>query len=355
MVAEPVVQCIGAGRRYGNVTAVEDVSFTLARGEVLSILGPSGCGKTTLLRLIAGFEGVDSGQVRIGGRLVSGASTHVPPDRRGVGMVFQEYALFPHMTVAQNVAFGLQALKGRDKRIRMAEVIATVRLDGLESRYPHEISGGQQQRVALARTIAPRPAAVLLDEPFSSLDAGMRSEMRREVDQILRSSNIATIFVTHDREEAFAMADRIGVMREGRIDQLDTPDAVYHTPETPFVASLAGVCDFLPGQVSNGRAETEIGRLLCLPRNGTLSEGARVELMVRPDDFHVVPDSRGSAVVDGREFRGDGTIMLVRTGSGTQLRCRQRSDTSMELGTRVRLIAASTAPFIAFSCPEEPA
>ena len=347
-MSEPVVQCAGVTKRYGDVLAVVDVSFELGPGEILSILGPSGCGKTTLLRLIAGFEVADSGDIGIQSRLVSGRSVHVPPDRRNVGMVFQEYALFPHRTVAQNVAFGLQQLSNGERQRRLAEVIELVRLSGLETRYPHELSGGQQQRVALARTLAPRPITVLLDEPFSNLDAHMRREMRQEVESILRENQIATVFVTHDREEAFAMADRIGVMRDGHLDQLDKPDVIYHSPATPFVARMAGTCDFLYGEVHDGMATTELGRLPCNTSNGTLPEQAGVDLLVYPDDFRVVPDPDGQCVIRSREFRGDETMLVVALPSGATLRCRQRSYSAFAPGTRATLVAETSTPFLAF-------
>ena len=344
----PVVQCAGVTRYYGDILAVDNVSFDLAPGEVLSILGPSGCGKTTLLRLIAGFETPGGGQISIQGELVSAGSVHVPSDRRNVGMVFQEYALFPHMTVAQNVSFGLHRLARRERQRRLAEVTDMVRLTGLEARYPHELSGGQQQRVALARTVAPRPVAVLLDEPFSNLDAGMRSEMRQEVASILREHDIATVFVTHDREEAFAMADRIGVMRDGHLEQLDSPEVVYDSPATPFVTRLAGMCDLLRGEMRGGRAITEIGALPCHDRENALAEGSQVDLLVRPDDFQVVAHPSGGAVIKSREFRGDGTILVVETPSGVSVRCRQPSHPELIPGTRVDLVPRGESPFVAF-------
>ena len=240
----PVVELADVTKRFGEVVAVDGVTLELIQGETVSILGPSGCGKTTLLRLIAGFERVDAGEVRIEGRPVSLVNSHVQPENRNVGMVFQDYALFPHLTVGQNVSFGLGKLSREEGRRRLSEVLELVRLGDLEDRYPHELSGGQQQRVALARTLAPKPVTLLLDEPFSNLDANMRVEMRQEVDAILRESGSTTVFVTHDREEAFAMADRVGVMQHGRMEQTDTPDALYHEPATPFVAQASGICDF---------------------------------------------------------------------------------------------------------------
>ena len=344
----PVVECRGVTKHYGDVRAVEGVDFALQPGETISILGPSGCGKTTTLRLIAGFELPDAGEISICGKVVSGPGIHVQPDRRSVGMVFQEYALFPHKTVAENVSFGLNRLNSHERGLRTREVIELVRLSGLEERYPHELSGGQQQRVALARTIAPRPVSVLLDEPFSNLDAGMRQSMRREVQGILRENGIAAIFVTHDREEAFATADRVGVMRGGRLEQIDAPDVVYHSPATPFVAEAAGTSDFIRGEIERGFAVTEIGRLPYVNGNGRLSEGDRVMLLVRPDDFQVVQHESGPSTVRAREFRGDETVLDVSTPSGAIVRCRQRSYSKLAPGTRVTLIPQAARPFTAF-------
>ena len=348
MTDGPVVECRGVTKRYGDTSAVHGVSFALRPGEILSILGPSGSGKTTALRLIAGFESPDEGEISVRGRLVAGPFVHVPPDHRDVGMVFQEYALFPHKTVAENVTFGLHRLTATERERRLAEVIELVRLGGLEDRYPHELSGGQQQRVAVARTIAPRPIAVLLDEPFSNLDVGMRRELRRELMGILRENGIATIFVTHDREEAFAIADRIGVMRDGRLEQMDTPDVVYRMPATPFVAKMAGTSDFIAGEIRDGLAVTELGRFPFTSSNGVLGDGARVMLLVHPDDFQVVPHAEGPSVVRAREFLGDATVLDVQMPSGATLRCRQRSHSSLALGAQVTLIPVSGKAFLAF-------
>ena len=347
----PVIQCAAVSKRYGAVDVVNGVSLALGTGEVLSILGPSGAGKTTLMRLIAGFERPDEGEISIQGRVVSGESGHVPPDRRNVGMVFQEYALFPHKTVAENVTFGLHRLESRERGRRLAEVIDLVKLGGLEGRYPHELSGGQQQRVALARTIAPRPAAVLLDEPFSNLDAGLRREMRREVAGILRESSTATIIVTHDQEAAFAIADRVGVVRDGRLEQVDAPNVIYESPATPFVAKMVGTGDFIPGEVRDGMASTEIGRLPFRSANGALNEGAGVLLLSRPGDFSITPDLAGSGIVRTREFIGEATVLDVEMPSGAALRCRQRSYTTISPGTRVSLVPEPEKAFLAFPKP----
>lgn len=347
---EPLVHCTRISKRFSGVVAADDVSFSLQPGEILSILGPSGCGKTTLLRLIAGFETVDSGEITIQGRLVSAESIHEPPDRRNVGMVFQEYALFPHMTVAQNISFGLDRLSKRERRRRLGELLELVQLTGLDKRYPHELSGGQQQRVALARTLAPRPITILLDEPFSNLDAGMRSEVRHEIEAILRENNIATMFVTHDRDEAFAMADRIGVMTEGRLHQMDTPDAIYNHPVSPTVAQLTSTCDFLDGCVKSGITTTEVGELPCASDSdkGGFDEGTDVTLLVHPEDFRVEADESGDHVVRSREFRGDETMLVVEMPSGASVRCRQRSYSKLTPGTRVRLSPVRESPFLTF-------
>lgn len=336
------------GKRYGNVTAIHDFSFDLQPGEILSILGPSGSGKTTILRLIAGFESVDIGEISIHGQPVSGPSVHVPPDLREVGMVFQEYALFPHKTVDENVSFGLQGLSLNEKHGRTAEVLEFTGMQGLEHRYPHELSGGQQQRVALARTMAPNPVTILLDEPFSNLDASMRRQMRIEVESILRANGIATVFVTHDREEAFAMADRIGVMNNGRLEQLDTPQVIYNTPATPFVAQLGGMCDFIQGVIQDDLAKTEIGNLAYRTRTTSLEVGTEVDLLVHPDDFQIMPHPEGTSVVVSREFRGDETILVVRMPSGATLRCRERSFSVLDPGTNVTLIPGTSSAFLAF-------
>ncbi len=235
---EAVLQCVGVTKSFGDFVAVRDVTFDVSRGEIVAILGSSGCGKTTVLRLIAGLERPDAGQILIRGEVASTPQRQTPPDKRGIGMVVQEYALFPHMTVRQNVAFGLNNLSNDQKKDRVAEVMSLVRLENLQDRYPHELSGGQQQRIALARTMAPRPSAVLLDEPFSNIDAGLRSEVRRDVEEILRVNDIAAVLVTHDRDEAFAIADRVAVMSDGELHQVDTPEAVYHLPSSKRVAQM---------------------------------------------------------------------------------------------------------------------
>ena len=348
----PSVQCEGVAKRFGDVVALRDASFSLQPGEVLSVLGPSGSGKTTMLRLIAGFESVDHGEILIRDERASARGLHLAPERRNVGMVFQDFALFPHLTVAQNVSFGLKKMPASQKRERLAEVLGLVRLEGVDSRYPHELSGGQQQRVALARALAPRPIVVLLDEPFNNLDASMRSEVRREVEGILRENEIATIFVTHEREEAFATADRVAVMRDGRFDEIDTPDRLYHSPATPFVATMSGTADFLDADVRGDAAATELGDLPFVRADGVEAVDGPALLLVRSDDFDLASATDGEVEVIGREFRGDGIILTVRLASGKSLRSRQRHFSRLQPGDRVRMRPSRAEPFIAFSRKE---
>lgn len=331
-----VIELAEVTKRYhpDHAPAIDALSLTVASGHTLAVLGPSGCGKTTLLRLIAGFEEPTNGRVHLGGICVAGSGMWVPPEQRGVGMVFQDYALFPHLTVSKNAAFGLHRMGRRDQIRRVADVLDLVGLMGLESRYPHQLSGGQQQRVALARALAPKPIVVLLDEPFSSLDPDMRSRMRAEVDIILQQSGATTVLVTHDHEEAFAMADRVAVLNRGRLEQLGTPEVVYHLPTTPFVAEFVGQADFLPGSVEGLHVRTELGPF---PNTSGFPNGMVVSVMIRPDDVALVPTSDGSGVVLSRQFRGSENVYTVRLASGRSLHSSQPSDVVYERGSRVEI------------------
>ncbi|MET4222681.1 putative spermidine/putrescine transport system ATP-binding protein [Bradyrhizobium sp. LB14.3] len=244
-----VVELRSVSKLYGDTAAVADISLKALRGELLCLLGPSGCGKTTTLRMVAGFVDPSSGSIHIN----NVDMTHQPPYRRDTGMVFQSYALFPHMTVAENVAFGLENLRWpREKReTRVAEMLKLVELPHLAQRLPSQLSGGQQQRIALARALAMKPAVLLLDEPFSNLDAQLRVRMREELQEVVRSVNVTTLFVTHDQEEALTMSDRIVVMNAGKVEQIGTPGEIYETPETPFVANFIGWCSLLTGVVDD--------------------------------------------------------------------------------------------------------
>lgn len=322
-------------KRYSDTVAVDHLSFSLEKGETLALLGPSGCGKTTTLRLIAGFEVPDEGIVEIGGEaMAENGRSFVPPERRGVGMVFQEYALFPHLTVGGNVAFGLKRWSAKEREARVEEILELVGLLGLQDRYPHELSGGQQQRVALARALAPSPQLLLLDEPFSNLDPDLRTQMRRDVKEIFRRTGSTAIFVTHDQEEAFEIANRVGVLNQGRLEQLDVPEEVYHRPLTRFVAEFVGSADFLPGLVTAEGIITELGTF---ENQQNLPTGLQVEVMIRPDDIDLVPDPDGKAVVVDHKFRGSENLYRVRLPSGRLIHSSQSSHTVFALGAKAAI------------------
>jgi iron(III) transport system ATP-binding protein len=288
---------------------VNNVSFTVERGHIAAILGPSGCGKTTTLRLIAGFERPDTGHIRLGERTLFDSSVDVAPEARGIGFVFQDYALFPHINVLQNVMFGLRGdAKTRLERARA--VISMVGLNIFEKRMPHQLSGGQQQRVALARALAPGPQLVLLDEPFSSLDAGLRESTRGEVREILRSSGATAILVTHDQEEAMSFADQLLVMRDGKLEQSGAPERVYVEPRTAFVANFLGKTNLLPARVRGGIAQTALGDIKTLSADGVMM------LSIRPEDLNFAADGIAAQVVS-REFKGHDVTYTVRAGDLT--------------------------------------
>ncbi len=344
-----VINCFELTKKFGKFTALQDVSLALAQGEILAILGPSGSGKTTLLRVIAGFERVEHGKIKMFGNTVLDESIFVNPEQRNVGMVFQEYALFPHLTVEENIKFGILNLNKSDMESTYDKVLNLVRLQDLGARYPHELSGGQQQRVALARTIAPGPNAVLLDEPFSNLDAEMRREMRVEVQNIFREGEISAIFVTHDRDEAFGMADRIAIMNSGMIEQIDRPDIIYNNPSTRFVAELATGCDFLPATLDESRAKTEIGKFEYEIQGNVLPPDGTLDLMVHPSDFRVSRNPSGDCSVLSRDFHGGVMFITVILPSGIRLRCVEYSQSGLVSGDRVSVIPAREAPFLGFS------
>ena len=324
-----MICCHGVSKRFGGVRAVDDAQLCVEPGEFVALLGPSGCGKTTLLRLIAGFEEPDAGEVEVAGRPVAGAGTWVPPERRRVGMVFQDYALFPHLTVAENVGFGVPR---RERAARVDEALTTVGLSGYEPRYPHELSGGQQQRVALARALAPRPELVLLDEPWSNIDPHLRSSMREELAQILRGIGVTVLLVTHDREEAFSLADRIALMRNGTVVQEGTPEQVYLSPATRWAAEFVGAGNFLPGRLENGVVETPVGLFPAHNGNGETA----VEVLIRPELLELEPDPAGEGEVVAREFRGHDVFYRVLL-DGVELVSQRPSNEVVPLGSRVRI------------------
>jgi iron(III) transport system ATP-binding protein len=324
-----MICCHGVAKRYGAVQAVDHARLCVERGEFVALLGPSGCGKTTLLRLIAGFEEPEAGTVELAGRPVAGNGTWVPPERRKVGMVFQDYALFPHLTVAENTGFGLR--RGERKE-RVRPILELVDLDGLETRYPHELSGGQQQRVALARALAPGPDLVLLDEPWSNIDPHLRATMRDELARILRGINVTVVLVTHDREEAFSLADRIALMRNGAVVQEGTPEEVYLSPATRWAAEFVGAGNFLPGTLANGIVETPVG---VFPAGNACAQTA-VEVLIRPELLELEPDPAGDGEVIGREFRGHDVFYRVLL-DGVELVSHRPSTELVDVGDRVSI------------------
>jgi iron(III) transport system ATP-binding protein len=317
----------------GQTPAVDNISLSLPGGEILALVGPSGCGKTTTLRLIAGLERPESGEICLNGKPVAARNLFVPPEKRGVGMVFQEHALFPHLSVAANVAFGLQKVPHGGIQARVSAMLSLVGLEKLAQRYPHELSGGERQRVALARALAPEPVLVLMDEPFSSLDADLRLEMREQVRAILKAMQTTAVFVTHDQEEALYMGDRLAVFQRGQLEQVGTPQEIFHAPQTRFVAEFMGNSDFLPGEVAGDEIRTEVGMLrqpLGLP------DGSRVEIALRADDLDFKADPHGNAVIIERLFRGAYNVYRLQLDSGQRLHAMQPHIHVAQAGTRAQ-------------------
>ncbi|RME57372.1 MAG: ABC transporter ATP-binding protein [Caldilineae bacterium] len=303
-------------KHFGEVGAANGVNVSLRRGQLLALVGPSGCGKTTTLRLIAGFERVDAGEIELDGQIVASPTVHQPPEKRRVGMVFQEYALFPHLNVGDNVAFGLGHLPAEERRRRVEEVLELVGLSGMGDRMPHELSGGQQQRVALARALAPQPALILLDEPFSNLDAGLRVRVRAEVRAILKQANATAIFVTHDQEEALSLVDQVAVMLDGKVQQVAPPQQIYRQPATRAVAEFIGDANFIPGVAHGRTVECEFGPLdIQLPVEGP------VDVLIRPENLEITPAPPGEQVhrVRALHFFGHDQLVSVEMANGRRL------------------------------------
>ena len=319
--------------------AVQNISITAQEGDIICLLGPSGCGKTTTLRAIAGFEKVTDGEIYLDGQLVSSSKTHVSTERRRVGMVFQDYALFPHLCVKDNVAFGLQSLPRAARQERTNIMLELVGLTDFEQRFPHELSGGQQQRVALARALAPNPVILLMDEPFSNLDPDMTIKMRSELYRLLKQTNTTAVLVTHDHQEAFAMADRVAVLQDGILVQYDTPETIYHLPTCQFVAEFVGKADFIPGVVQNGHVETEIG---AFPNPKHYHGHSKVFVMVRPDDIKMTQTPTGIARIVSRQFRGSQHLYAIQLATGHIVHSVEPSDHSYEVDTKVSLEVIAT-------------
>ncbi len=342
-VARSVVSVRGLCKTYGEETAVDRVDLEVTAGELVALLGPSGCGKTTTLRLIAGFDRPDGGEILLDGNPVASASVFVAPERRRVGVVFQDYALFPHLSVAENIGFGV-----RDKAARAERVGAMLDLVGLASkarRKPHELSGGEQQRVAIARVLAPDPAIVLLDEPFSNLDAALRGRVREEVRDILSAAGATSIFVTHDQEEALSVADRVAVMNSGRILQCDDPSTLYEHPADRFVATFVGDADLLPGTSVGAMVDTPLGLVAAVSGGPTGS----VDVVLRPEHIRLRLDGSGGATVMRIVFLGHDQVVEVRLDSGERVRARLRPEAMFHAGERVSVNV--NQPVVTFASP----
>ena len=323
------VELRAVGKAFGPVRALRDVELSVPPGIVTAVLGPSGCGKTTTLRIIAGLDAPDRGQVLIGGEVVAGPDGWVPPERRRVGMLFQHLALFPHLDVAGNVAYGLRRMDRDARRARVAELLELVGLSGYERRYPDQLSGGQAQRVALARALAPRPAVMLLDEPFASLDVSLRSEVRTEVNRILRSEAITTVLVTHDQEEALSLGDQVVVMLDGRVAQAGSPEHVYRHPASPAVAAFLGEPNLVPGEVRDHLMATELGTLMV-----DVPDGSAVAIL-HPEDLDVREHGSGGSRVADVQYYGHDQVVTVAMPSGSKLRARLSSRRRLAVGTHV--------------------
>lgn len=322
---------------YQGNMVVHNVTLGLRKGIIGCLLGPSGCGKTTLLRAIAGFETVSVGTIKLDGELVATQGHSLAPEHRKVGMVFQDFALFPHLSVAENIAFGIQRWPSKLRRERVHELLTLVGLPHHAENYPHALSGGQQQRIALARALAPRPRLLLLDEPFSSLDIELREELAQEVRTIIKQEQITALLVTHDQIEAFAIADRIAVMHDGRILQWDSAYNLYHRPSARFVADFIGQGEIIAGRVLNEHeVETELGVITGrIPAN--CAAGDTVDVLVRPDDIVPDPESTVHGEVVAKAFRGAAFLYTLRLPSGQTLLILARSHENYALGERIGL------------------
>ncbi|MCU4800615.1 ABC transporter ATP-binding protein [Halobacteria archaeon HArc-gm2] len=336
---DPVLELDGVGKRYGPETAVSELDLTVRDGELLTLLGPSGCGKTTTLRMIAGLEDPSEGTVTVADETVAGDGAIVPPEERDVGMVFQEFALFPHLTVAENVAFGLDDPDSEAAGERVAELLDLVGLGEYGDRTPGDLSGGQRQRVALARSLAPEPDVLLLDEPFSNLDVRLRVAMREEVRRILDEAGVTAVSVTHDQEEALSISDRVAVMHDGHVEQVGSPAEVFEHPESRFVASFLGQASFLPAAVGEASVETIIGSYDRDLLEGITEEytGADVDVLVRPDDLRATPanESEADGHVVRRQYTGPSFVYHVELADGTVVRCLHNHAEDFDVGEPV--------------------
>ncbi len=345
--AAPLLKVSHIACRYDTKTIIPDLSFTLAQGSIACLLGPSGCGKTTALRAIAGFEPVHAGSIEMHGRVLSRAGFTLPPEQRRIGMVFQDYALFPHLKVRDNVAFGLRQLSRQQAMRIVDELLSLVQLRDYADSYPHQLSGGQQQRVALARALAPAPEILLLDEPFSNLDTELRRALSLEVRDILKQRNTSAILVTHDQAEAFSVADEIGVMLLGNIQQWDAPKSLFHTPRNRFVASFICNGRFIPGQVLKpGQASSLLGELE-IANIGDLAAGTTLAILVRPWQVSFQQEAACRATIVEQQFNGPASLTSLRLADGQLLESSDERLQFFEPGQEVG-IQARASTFMAY-------
>jgi iron(III) transport system ATP-binding protein len=342
--ADPVLELDGVTKNYGSEQVIEGLDLTVRDGEILTLLGPSGCGKTTTLRLISGLERPDGGEVRLNESVVAGSGSFVAPEQRGIGVVFQEFALFPHLTAAENVAFGLHEWGDAERAERVDDLLSLVGLEAQGDSYPDELSGGQQQRVALARSLAPEPEVLLLDEPFSNLDVDLRVQMREEVRRILKETGVTAISVTHDQEEAMSISDRVAVMNDGQIEQVGGPEQVFQQPASRFVAGFLGHASFLPGYVHGDEVSTGLGPVPRTQINGLAEsyDRTRIDVLVRPDDLKAVPTTgEADGRVVARRYLGPTILYEVRLDDDATVQCMHNHDESIALDEPVRIELAA--------------
>ena len=322
---------------YEHDTVIKEFDLSIHQGDICCLLGPSGCGKTTVLRAIAGFQPIDQGQILLSGSIISTPINTTAPEHRQVGMVFQDYALFPHLSVRENIGYGIPSKARLEKDQICEELLALVKLEDKSENYPHELSGGQQQRIALARALAPSPSILLMDEPFSSLDVDLRRELAIEIRDILKSRGITAIMVTHDQEEAFAFADHIGIVNQGRLEQWATPFELYHQPQSRFVANFVGHGSFIPGTIINSTsAVTELG-LIEGSRHYPWPADTNVEILLRPDDIIQSDDGVVSGEVTDKVFAGAATLYNLCLPKGGKVKAAFPSHLDFEVGDKVNL------------------
>jgi iron(III) transport system ATP-binding protein len=330
-------------KKFGSNTVLKNLNLEVAAHEFVAVLGSSGSGKTTLLRLISGFDAPDSGAIFIGGRQVAGGEKFIAAESRRVGFVPQDAALFPHLNVAENIEFGLRELSKSARSSRVSELLSLVDLVGFETRMPHELSGGQRHRVALARALAPHPDLILLDEPFSALDAELRVRLREDVRQVLRTTGTTAILVTHDQEEALSMADRVAVLREGEFAQIGDPQEIYQAPTDIEMATFLGDSVIVDGVVQNGKVVTALGSLTALNK---VADGSRGRVAIRPENFYLQPNPKGDGEVVGRQYFGHDTLVEVQL-PGALIRARANGPFAPELGMRVTVWVRGSVNFYA--------